>query len=164
MKCSSPGYDILSYDDNGIPYYLEVKMSSQQTNCFQLTRHEYETAEKVTATRERYVICCISNWGTAEQSIREIPFSEIFRSHRVAPAYYRCTPKPKPAPISGLAYHRLQQELRQEDMAEALGINQHELSLYETGQRGAPVTFYLKASDFLDVPIDQLLQKYKAAQ
>ena len=158
----SPGYDILTYDESGRPYYLEVKTSTFHSGGFRFTNHELDVARKKTAAGEQYVICYISDWATDEQTERDIPFSELQSSFRIDPCYYFCKPLPKlkEKPISGLAYFRLLRGLRQADISTALNIPQSDWSLYENGQRKPSVTVYLKASILLDASVDDLLKTY----
>ena len=162
MKAPSPGYDILSFDECGNPVFLEVKTSANDSNGFRLTNHELDTARKLTAQGERYLIVYISDWGTENQTIRELPFAELEQTHRIAPCYFFCKPIPKAekVPLSGLAYYRRKKRMRQAELAEALGISQSELSLYENGVHNPPVNLYLQASMVLDVTVDQLLETY----
>jgi len=164
MKGPSPGYDILSFDDEGKPVFLEVKTSTGHNGNFRFTNHELDAAQKLTAAGERYILCCISDWGSAEQAMTEIPFSDLSQTHRIVPSFYFCKPHPQKRnrPVSGLAYHRQKRGLRQTDLAEALGILQCDLSLYETEQRRPSVPMYRKFSECLDVPIDDLLRTYPA--
>lgn len=161
MRTPSPGYDILSFDDEGTPFCLEVKNSTLITNSFRLTKKELTTAKKMTEVGGRYVICYISGWETPNQTVREYNFKDLELTHKIQPLFYQCTPKMKPTMISGLMYHRQLCGLRQEDVAEALNIMQCDLSLYETGQRKASIDFYLRASKLLDVSVDELLAEYE---
>lgn len=163
MKENSPGYDILTFDDKGDPYYLEVKTSAHDSGGFRITNHELDVAGKLTAAGERYVVCYISNWGTAKQAEQDITFPELQKSHRIQPCYYFCKPVPKPKVerISGLAYYRRLRGLRQADVAQALGVPPCDWSQYETGQRQPSVGVYLRSSELFDVPVDQLLATYE---
>lgn len=165
MKKDFPGYDILSFDENGHPYYLEVKTSLQNSNSFSLTSHEFKTAKKFTSAQETYVLCYISAWGTPNQRIVDIPFSEMEREYHIAPSRYTCTlqSKSKPTTITGIAYYRQLRELRQAEAAEKVGITQHKWSLYETGDRLPPVGVYLKMSELLEASIDDLMARYPTA-
>lgn len=162
MKGPSPGYDILSFDDEGKPIFLEVKTSAGHNGNFRLTSHELQAAKKLTEAGERYLLCCISDWGTAEQTVQEIPFADIEQTHRIVPAFYFCKPfsRNQTAPLSGLAYHRQLRGLRQTELAKALGLPSSELSLYETAQRRPSVPVYQQISACLDVSIDDLLRTY----
>lgn len=162
LREASPGYDILTYDESGTPYYLEVKTSTHHSGGFRLTNHELDVARKKSAAGEQYVICYISDWGTDEQMERDIPFRELQSTYRIDPCYYFCKPLPKSAekPISGLTYFRLIRGLRQSDISASLNIPQCDWSLYETGQRKPSVSVYLKASNLLDASIDDLLKTY----
>jgi len=162
MRGPSPGYDIQSFDDSGKPIFLEVKTSIHHTGGFRLTNHELDSATKLTKAGEQYIICYISNWGTPEPLVQDIPFASIGDTHRIIPAHYFCKPHPKKRekPVSGLTYYRQLRKLRQADVAEVLGIMPCDLSLYENGQRAVPVNIYLRASDCLDASIDDLLKTY----
>ena len=164
MRESSPGYDILTFDDKGQPFYLEVKTSIYDTNGFRFTNHELDVAEKLTKAGERYVICCISSWETSEQNEQDIPFADLPKTHRISPCYYFCKPIPKPRleKITGLAHFRRLRGLLQADVALALDVPASELSQYETGQRRPKVHVYLKASEVLEATVDELLLQYDA--
>ena len=163
LKTSSPGYDILSFDDKGTPILLEVKTSLHHTNCFRFTKHELEQAKQLSAQGAHYNIVYISNWGTEAQEVYDIPFETLYQTHHITPCVYMCRPISKREPkqiISGLTHYRHLRSLRQADLAHALDINQYELSLYENHQRIPSVQFYLKASDLLDTTVDNLLRNY----
>lgn len=166
MRESSPGYDILTFDDNGQPYYLEVKTSIYDTNGFRFTNHELDVAEKLTKAGERYQICYISNWETPEQTEQDILFADLRKTHRISPCYYFCRPIPKPkmTKVTGLAYFRRLRGMLQADVALALGIPACELSLFETGQRKPKVGVYLKASEVLETTVDELLAQYDVVE
>jgi len=158
----SPGFDILSLDDYGRPFALEVKTSLGDDSNFWLTPNELDTAKELTAENIPYVIRMISNWGTEKQKVQDIPFSILPKSHRLIPQNYRVVlQKEREGSISGLTYWRQQRELTQFQLAEMLSVHQHELSLYESGNRQASVDFYIKASEVLDVTIDQLIESYE---
>ena len=165
MKGASPGYDILSFDDQGKPFFLEVKTSLGAHGNFRFTSHELDAARKLTEVGEKYILCHISNWGTADQFVQDIPFADIEQTHRIIPSYYFCKPHPKnkDKPISGLAYYRQLRGLRQADLAESVGIQACDLSLYETEQRRPSVQVYKKISECLDVSIDDLLCTFPCA-
>lgn len=162
MKWPSPGYDILSFDDEGQPICLEIKTSAYATSCFRLTRNELDVARRMTDAGERYVLTYISGWGSAEQQITDTPFGDVLARYQCTPAYYNCVPKPKPKTLTGLAFYRQLRELKQEVLAEQLGLVQCNLSLYENGQRSMPIALYLKASEVLDATVDQLAARYDA--
>lgn len=161
LKGASPGYDILTFDDNARPLCLEVKTGSPGTVGFRLTINEYETARDLTAEGYPYQIRFITDWGTENQRATDLPFDKLTDEYRITPQYYRCTPKPKEVDqVSGLAYWRQQRQLRQEDISILLGISQCDLSLYETGSRKPSVGFYLRLAEVLDVTVEQLTTVY----
>ena len=158
----SPGFDILSLDDFGRPFALEVKTSLDSDESFCLTPNELDAAKDLTANGMPYIIRLILNWGTEKQNIRDIPFSTLSAEYRITPQSYRVAPERKQKTmVSGLTYYRQLRELTQLQLAEMLGVTQRDMSLYENGNRQASVDFYIKASDALDVTIDQLVQSYE---
>jgi len=162
VHCQSPGFDILSIDDNGLPFALEVKTSWDDDGTFMLTPNEYATAKTLTAENIPYVVRLITNWGLDNQSVRDISFAELQKGYKITPQNYKVAPKtPRDELITGLTYYRQVRELTQAKLAEMLNINQYELSLYETGVRQPSVDFYIKASEILEVTIDQLLERYE---
>lgn len=164
LKGSNPGYDILSFDDEGIPYAIEVKTASTSQTTFDLTDNELKAAKAITDSGFRYVICHISSWQSPKQQVVDREFSLLQKTHTLMPHHYRCVPNPRPTEISGIAYWRQQRGLRQEDVAEAFGIPACDLSLYETGSRSPSVGFYLRLSELLEVTVDQLLDKYSVGK
>ncbi|MGN1004822.1 MAG: protein NO VEIN domain-containing protein [Oscillospiraceae bacterium] len=161
MRSSSPGYDILSFDDEGKPIYIEVKTTRQgEEQNFRLTAHEHEVAQKLTARGERYYVYRITNWGQPEQKLHIIPFQDMVKGARIIPCQYVCTMKDRVTEICGIAYHRRSKGITQEDLAGQLGILPQHLCRYETGGHKCPVTVYQKISDLLEVPIDDLLATY----
>lgn len=158
----SPGFDILSLDDYGRPFALEVKTSLGGDESFWLTPNELDAAKSLTAGGMSYVIRLILNWGTEKQSIRDIPFSALSAEYRITPQSYRVVPERKQKTmVSGLTHYRHLRELTQLQLAEMLGVTKRDLCLYENGNRQASVNFYIKASDTLDATIDQLVQSYE---
>lgn len=49
-----PGYDILSFDESGVPIFIEVKTTTDDNPDFALTKQEYLTACKLTKAGEKY--------------------------------------------------------------------------------------------------------------
>lgn len=164
MRETSPGYDILTFDDDGKPYCLEVKTSVHTNTNFQLTAHELKTAREKTAAGLRYDIAYISGWDTETRQVRDYTFPDFEEKFNVRPYRYACTLKNKSDIISGLAYFRQLRGLRQDDVSRELGIPQCDLSLYENGQRAPRVDFYLKMSSLLDATVDELLAEYEISE
>lgn len=162
MKTSSPGYDILSFDEFGKPVCLEVKTSAFDGKSFRITNHELNMARTLTEQGEDYRIVSVQNWGTELQTVSDIPFSELEQTHKITPCYYFCKPIPKRERKiqSGLTYFRRARGLTQKELAERLEIVPCDLSMYETGARQPSVTIYLKASELLDATVDELLARY----
>ena len=161
LKGASPGYDILTFDNTGHPFYLEVKTSILDTGGFRLTNHELGTAIRKTRAGERYDICYISKWGQEDQEVEDLHFSELENTHNIKPQFYFCTPRPEKRTVTGMAYHRHRRGYRQEEVARTLEIGKKDLSFYENGLCLPPVTVCIKASQLLDVPIDALLEEHE---
>lgn len=163
MKAQHVGYDILSFDDDGKPVYLEVKTSGDSIGIFPLTKRELEMAQRLTEAGEEYRIVTVDHWGTKDLLVRDIPFNEFVQDHNIAPLRYYCSPKRKQdAPMTGIAYHRRKRGLKEGELAEALEIPECNWSLYETGEREASVKFYVRVSELLGVTVDELLTSYPA--
>lgn len=163
MSGVTPGFDILSFDDDGVPVALEVKTVKGTTPFFRMTQNEMDRAKRLSEAGDRYVICCITGWGGKRQQMQDIWFDSMGNTHEITPMHYCCAPKTEPSVemISGLKYFRLKCNLRQEELAQALEITQAELCGYETGNRTAPVDFYLKVSQLLGVSIEELAAEYE---
>lgn len=162
MKLSSPGYDILTFNEHGTPVALEVKTSEKDNEHFRITPNELDAAQKLTASGIPYIICYISHWSMDDQKVREYDFSTLEQTHRIDPCVYLCRPhsKPKQFPVSGLAYFRRKRGLRQTELAEAVGVHACDWNLYENGSRTPPIKVYLQASEILGATIDELVTQY----
>jgi len=161
MRGTFPGYDILSFDDEGKPVCLEVKTSQGEGNNFRMTRNELDTAKKLTGQGERYTVVCIGNWGKEEPKVCDILFSELESGYNIVPNYYVCTPKTqKKEHINGLTYFRLQRGLRQSDVAKKLEVGLSNYNLYECGHVVPNIAFFIRASQFYGTTIDNLLAVY----
>lgn len=156
------GYDILSFDDAGKPVCMEVKTSTTGVGGFNLSANELAVAKRCEKKGEAYVVVHIANWGTPQQTISDLRFSSLQERYVFDPLSYFCKQKPKvePGVISGLEYFRRLRELRQSEVASALGIQQGKWSLYENGHIEPSVETYLKISDYLDAPLDELMAQY----
>lgn len=161
MKAQRVGYDILSFDDNGTPVFLEVKTSTEADGQFIMTKNELESAQKLTTEGECYKIVSIKNWGTEDVFVEDILFDEFITSHNITAHRYCCTPKREhSSPMTGLAHFRRLQRLKERELAEALGIPEYKYSLYETGDRTPPVEVLIKLSELFGVTVDELLDTY----
>lgn len=161
MKAQRVGYDILSFDDNGMPVYLEVKTSCESEGQFVMTKNELDIAQRFTDEGKQYKIVVINNWGKEEMLIQDIPFGEFLTNHNITSKRYVCAPKRScNTHMTGLAYFRRLRGLKEREIAEALDISQYKWSLYETGDREPPVKLLLRLSELLDATVDELLGKY----
>lgn len=161
MHCPSPGYDIRSFFDDGTPYALEVKTAATSV-AFRMTANEYDVAEALEKNGLPYHLTFITGWGSADQAVRDMTFSEAKEMYDMNPMYYHCAEKKEVKLLNGLAYFRQQAHMRQEDMARAVHCRQTKVSLYESGARRPSVEYYIRASRVLGVTIDDLLKEYEA--
>lgn len=166
LKVSSPGYDILSFDDQGKPFCLEIKTSEGSGNHFRITRHELDMAKKLTDLGEHYTVVYISNWGSETQTVTEIPYTQLQSEYNIIAHHYFCAPKSakKEEPICGLTYFRRLNGLRQVDVAQELGVAPSNYCQYERGQIRPSITFYIRASKFYGTTVDSLLASYDPTQ
>ena len=160
MDTASPGFDILSFDALGVPYAIEVKTSRNSNGSFRMTCNEYAAANEYAKANERYILTYITNFGTDDQTVEEILFSELRQSYQVRPSSYSCLRLPEPAPITGLAYFRRLRKVQQLDLAAHLGMPASNLCLAESGVRALSAAKYLAAAKFLDTSVDALLETY----
>jgi len=118
LRRTSPGYDILSFDDAGQPIFIEVKTTPHdEEQPFRLPAHEHKVAQKLTLNGEKYCIYRFTNWGNPDQKLHVIPFQEMVNGARIVPCQYVCSMKDRVPEISGLAYHRRAKNLTLETLA-----------------------------------------------
>ena len=161
LRAASVGYDILSFDDDGVPVFIEVKTTCQDASTeFNLTRNEYDKAEKLTKRGNQYLIYRLSGWGTSSQRLDVMSFQEMMHGRQIIPSEYICSMKPRRTELSGIAYYRCLRNLTQVELARQLEILPNDLCLYERGERKCPVTVYQKLSQMLAVSIDALLETH----
>ena len=161
QRLTSPGYDILSFDDEGSPIYIEVKTTiCGEEQTFSLTSREHDTAQKLTAKGERYFIYRYTHWDSPAQTLHVIPFQTMLDGARITPGHYICAMKDRLTELNGLVYWRRMRGIQQDELAKHLGIRPHMLCLYERGERRCPVVTYRKIAELLDVSIDDLLNTY----
>ncbi len=160
---AAKGYDILSYQDDGTPMYIEVKTSEKDVaGMCQLTSHEYNTAMKITKEGFEYWIYHYSAWGTKNQSLEKINFQDILKEDWISPVRYLCDIKPRKETVNGFLHFRMQRGISQIECANMLEIPPSCLCKYETGENQCPVTVYQKMSKFYGVTVDALMQEYPA--
>lgn len=155
-----PGYDILSFDDQGTPIFIEVKTTTEDNPDFVLTKQEYQVANKLTSKGETYQIYRFCNWGKENQELTVYNFQQLKDLCELTPATYLCSTTPRDPFISGITYHREVCGISKGDLADCLGIKTPDLWRYENGARRCPVGIYRKIADILNVTIDQLLETY----
>lgn len=161
MKVPSPGFDILSFQSDGTPIYIEVKTTENtDASTFQLTKREHSTAERVTQSGERYLIYHFTAWGSHRQKLSIYNFAELVSENRVAPIKYVCSLTEHSDTISGILYYRNQLDLTQLELSNRTGIPTTTLCKYEQGINAPSVAACIKLSEFFDVPVDALLVSY----
>lgn len=157
------GYDILSYKENGTPFFIEVKTSKSNSNSVHLTKFEYDTAKKWTARGYDYWIYSYSNWGTQEQRFEQILFRNLQRAKQIEPERYICSLKERKSTENGILHFRKQMGISQIEAANLLEIPVSSLCKYETGENQCPVTVYQKLARLYQTTIDFLLEDYPCA-
>lgn len=161
LRASSPGYDILSYQDSGEPIYIEVKNTDKEySSDFRLTAREFNVAQKLTNQKKEYLIYFFSGPDLSAKNLSVIPFSDLIKEHRIKPYRYQCSRSQIRTEVSGIAYHRMKNHLSQIELASQLDIPPACLCKYELGENVCPVTVYKKLSDYFQVTIDELLALY----
>ena len=161
VKQQPPGYDILSFNDQGQPVAIEVKTSvSDADSDFRLTTREYNVAKKMTERDETYLVYRFTRWGSEKQQLHIMSFREMQNGARVTPAYYTCVMKDRTTQLSGIAFHRRLKGMTQRMLAAEIGILPDVLCQYETRERKCMVPTYQKLAEALEVTVDELLATY----
>ena len=164
MKYVSYGFDILTFNDKGQPVCMEVKTLSAK-NTIILTRNERNTAKKMISVGIPYIIRVITGLETKDQTIIDIPFEQLEEDYQLTPIRYSCSLKRKRSEmINGIAFYRRLRGLKQEQLANFLGIAPYKISLYENGiQQPKTVGIYRKAAMILDTTVEELLRYFPAS-
>lgn len=161
LRTKSRGYDILSFDENGKPFLIEVKTTANTAQTdFNLTVNEYETAIRQTKLGVPYRIYRYSGWGSEKLQLDIVDFAELQSGKRIEPSDYVCSMKLVEQEQSGIAYWRQKRGINQAELARQMEIMPQHLCLYEKGARKCSVKTYLKISEILEVSIDELLKTY----
>ena len=161
IRRTSPGYDILSFDDSGHPVFIEVKTTRfGEEKDFRLTVREFAAASRLTAEGETYLIYRYTDWGKQSRRLHVIPFRAMLDGGRITQGPYICSMTDRPVTQSGISYWRRRRGLTQKEMAGKLGMEQQHLCRYETGARKCPVGLYRRIAELLEVTIDDLLTFY----
>lgn len=164
MKGSYPGFDILSFDTDGIPVCIGIKTSAKDDHIgFYLTKNEYESAEKIVSKGYPYLIYHFSFWNTPKQQLDIYDFSQMLAEKRITPMKYTCSVSERPTSITGIVHYREMMGITQCELAERTGIPATSLCKYEQGQT-ISVDACAKLTTFFNVPIDDLLKIYPVNQ
>ena len=86
----SSGYDIISFKEDGTPFFIEVKTGEIGNNSPQLTGCEFQTAENLTNLGYEYWIYHCSGWGTEDQTFEKHLFRTLREENRIEPVRYIC--------------------------------------------------------------------------
>lgn len=156
----SRGYDIVSFKENGTPFYIEVKTGEVGNNSPQLTGCEFETANKLTNLGYEYWIYHCAEWGAKDQRYEKHLFRTLRDEKRIEPVRYICDFRPRKGVENGILHFRKQMGISQVEAANMLDIPASCLCKYETGENQCPVTAYQKMSKLYKATIDELLGEY----
>jgi len=156
----SRGYDIISFKEDGTPFFIEVKTGEVGNNSPQLTGCEYQTANKLTNQGYEYWIYHCSGWGEQNQTFTKHLFRTLRDEKRIEPVRYICDFRPNKNMENGILHFRKQMGISQIEAANMLEIPASCLCKYETGENQCPVTIYQKIAKFYGVTIDELLYNY----
>lgn len=157
-----PGFDILSFHEDGTPLYIEVKTTTDDMPEFVLTRQEYEKANKAVEAGETYMVYRYLNWGTTSQKLRIFDFEDIKKHNKIMPRTYLCSMADKVTEVSGITRCREAMDMSMKELAAYLGIAVHMLWRYEAGETACPVRTLQRMSEILGVRIDDLLKWYSS--
>lgn len=156
----SRGYDIVSFKEDGTPFYIEVKTGEVGNNSPQLTGCEFETADKLTNLGYEYWIYHCSEWDMKNPKYDKHLFRTLRDEKRIEPVRYICDFRPNKEMESGILHFRKRMGISQIEAANMLDIPASCLCKYETGENQCPVTAYEKMSNLYQVTIDELLGEY----
>ena len=83
------GYDIISYQEDGTPVFIEVKTTEKDNpGEFQLTKYEFETATKLTKAGYEYWIYLFSPGKGDAMHLETVPFQKLLPvAGHLAPAF-----------------------------------------------------------------------------
>ena len=156
----SRGYDIVSFKDDGTPFFIEVKTGEVGNSSPQLTGCEYQTADKLTNLGYEYWIYHCSDWSAKDFVFEKHLFRTMRDEKRIEPVRYICDFRPARDKENGILHFRKQTGLSQLEAANMLEIPASCLCKYETGENQCPVTVYQKLAKLYGTTIDELLKEY----
>lgn len=156
----SRGYDIVSFKEDGTPFYIEVKTGEVGNNSPHLTGCEFQTANKLTNLGYEYWIYHCSEWDMENPKYEKHLFRTLRDEQRIEPVRYICDFRPNKEMESGILHFRKRMGISQIESANMLDIPASCLCKYETGENQCPVTAYEKMSNLYQVTIDELLGEY----
>ena len=155
------GYDIISYQDDGTPIFIEVKTTEKtDPGEFQLTKYEFEMATKLTEAGYEYWVYIFSSGNDGELHLEKMLFQSLLDESRIEPVRYQCNIRPRAESENGILYFRRKKGISQIEAANIMDIPTPSLCAYENGDRQCPVTVYQKLAKFYGVKIDDLLEDY----
>lgn len=157
----TPGFDILSFNEEGEPIYIEVKTTQAgRQGSVLLTQKEQEKAEQLFQKNKSYQIHSLTNWGKPAQKYSIYEYEVLRVTARMVPTEYVFILNPAKT-ISGITHFRQKAGLSQYELADALGITQSKMCLYENKDLPCPVTVMYKMACLLETTVDELLQEFE---
>ena len=154
------GFDILSFNEEGKPIYIEVKTTcANRRNTVLLTYKEQAKAETLFKTGKTYQVHCLSNLNKENQTYTIYDYEELRMNAKMVPTEYMFVLNPTDK-ISGISYYRQKAGILQNELADIIGITQSKMCLYENGEKTCPITVLYRLSQILDTTIDNLLLDY----
>lgn len=156
----TPGFDILSFNTEGKPIYIEVKTTNyDRKNRVLLTQKEQEKAEILFHEGKTYQVHCLNNWNTPFQTYSIYDYEELRTNAKMVPTEYMFILEPE-TKVSGISFFRQKAGILQNELADILGITQSKMCLYEKREIACPVTVLYHMSQILNTTIDDLLLEY----
>ena len=158
----TPGFDILSFDENGKAIYIEVKTTyADRKGSVLLTQKEQTKAEQLFRAGKNYQIHSLTNWGKEDQTYTVFDYETLRATAKMIPTEYVFVLDPVEK-MTGIAFHRQKAGMSQYELGDALGISQSKMCLYENKELPCPVTVLYKMARLLGTTIDELLMEYDA--
>lgn len=152
------GYDILSFDCDGIPMSLEVKSSIQEQGGFKMSANECETAERMIAQNGQYWVILIQDLDSNQPKIQRMTYQHLLATRCKSMATILAVPKcPPKTEKNNIARYRERLGIPQSDFAGYLGCSVADLLAYERDNAAPSAQMYLTMATILGVPVDDLL-------
>ena len=138
------GCDIISYKEDGTPFFIVVRPRENENNNPQLTGCEFQTAVKLTNRGYEYWIYNYLGWGTENMTFEKHLFRDLQEEKRIEPVRYLCNFKLNKDIEDGILYFRKFMGISQNAASKMLKILPSSLCKYETGESQCSARAYLK--------------------